>query len=252
MSDPDEIILNEGVDYSTTLDEDFCPVNFTLSGLDPSKPKTAIIRLYISELAGSETLFRDVTVVLRTKYDLIVDCTDVVPATANSNVTVNLLIPEGINKNMFPLDFTLEPQSKTIYPNSTLNQIPVKVGKSIVPGHETENSFQYIKTLNYNDYSSASLKTVNGNRYRVIPCEFKTNTAASETTVYAQNQYFVSANCSFENGTPVFQDGDLATVTIKASDYYGAGRRRTLPWLRTRRPWTTKIPAMWDTPRPTT
>lgn len=223
MSDPDGIISNEGVDDSTTLDEDFCPVYFTLSGLDPSKPKTAIIRLYISELAGSETLFRDVTVVLRTKYDLIVDCTDVVPATANSNITVNLLIPEGINKNMFPLDFTLEPQSKTIYPNSTLNQIPVKVGKSIVPGHETENSFQYIKTLNYNDYSSASLKTVNGNRYRVIPCEFKTNTAASETTVYAQNQYFVSANGSFENGTPVFQDGDLATVTIKASDYYGAG-----------------------------
>ncbi len=223
MSDPDGIISNEGVDYSTTLAENFCPVNFTLSGLDPSKPKTAIIRLYISELAGSETLFRDVTVVLRTKYDLIVDCTDVVPATANSNVTVNLLIPEGINKNMFPLDFTLEPQSKTIYPNSTLNQIPVKVGKSIVPGHETENSFQYIKTLNYNDYSSASLKTVNGNRYRVIPCEFKTNTAASETTVYAKNQYFEFAGGSFENGNPVFQDGDLGVVTIKPSDYYGAG-----------------------------
>ena len=223
MSDPDGIISNEGVDDSTTLDEDFCPVIFTLSGLDSSKPKTAILRLYISELEGSETLFRDVTVVLRSKYDLIVDCTDVVPTTANSNITVNLLIPEGINKNMFPLDFTLEPQSKTIYPNSTLNQIPVKVGKSIVPGHETENSFQYIKTLNYNDYSSASLKTVNGNRYRVIPCEFKTNTAASETTVYAQNQYFVSASGSFENGTPVFQDGDLAVVTIKPSDYYGAG-----------------------------
>ena len=88
--------------------------------------------------------------VLRDKYNLIVDCTDVVPATANSPVTVNLLIPEGINKNMFPLDFTLEPQSKTIYPNSSLNQIPVKVDKSIVPGHESENSFQYIKTLNYN------------------------------------------------------------------------------------------------------
>lgn len=223
MSDPDGIISSEGVDDSTTLTDNYCPVTFTLSGLDESKPKTAIIRLYISELAGSETLFRDVTVVLRKKHDLIVDCTDVVPTDVNSPVTVNLLIPEGINNNMFPLDFTLEPAKKSIYPNSTLNQLPVNVDKSIVPGHTSENSFQYIKTLTYNDYSTASLTTVNGNRYRVIPCEFKTNTTDSETTVYAKNQYFEFANGSFENGKPVFQDGDLGVVTIKPSDYYGAG-----------------------------
>jgi len=226
MSDPDGIIASSPapvIDSLTTLADDYCPVKYTLSGLNPSQPKTAVIRLYISELEGSETLFRDVTIVLRSKYDLIVDCTDVVPSTTNSEVTANLLIPDGINENMFPLSFTLEPEKKSIYPNTSANQLPVNVGKSIVPSLNGENSFQYIKTLEHSEYSAAAIKVVNGNRYRVIPCEFKTNTTASETTIYVHNDYFVDANGSFENGNPVFQDGDLATVTIKASDYYGAG-----------------------------
>ena len=226
ISDPDGIISSSpapSIDTTQALADNFCLVNYTLSGLDPDQPKTAVIRLYISEIAGSETLFRDVTLVLRSKYDLIVDCTDVVPATANSPLTANLLIPDGINQNMFPLDFTLEPEKKSIYPNSSLNQLPVNVGSSIVPSLNGENSFQYIKDLEYTEYSAAPIKVVNGNRYRVIPCEFKTNTTDSETTIYVHNDYFVDATGSFDNGSPVFQDGDLATVTIKASDYYGAG-----------------------------
>jgi len=226
MSDPDGIIAASpapAINSGTTVDDGFCPVTYTLTGLDPSKPKVAVIRLYISELEGSETLFRDVTIVLRKKYDMIVDCTDVVPATANSIVTANLLIPEGINKAMFPLTFTLEPEKKTIYPNTSLNQLPVNVDKSIIPGQEAENSFQYLKDLDYNTYSTAAQKVVNGELYRVIPCHFKTNTAASETTIYVQNGYFNTATGSFENGTAVFQDGDQATVDIYPSDYYGAG-----------------------------
>ncbi len=124
---------------------------------------------------------------------------------------------------MFPLDFTLEPLSKTVYPNSNQNQLPVNVGKSILPGQGNENSFQFIKTLDYNTYSGATVKTVNGNRYRVIPCYFKTNTSVSATDIYAHNQYFELAHDSFLNGDPVFEDGDLAKVTIYPSDYYGAG-----------------------------
>ena len=211
------------VDSSAPADaDDYKPIKFTLTA-PTATPKTAVIRLYIKESPTYETLFRDITIVSRQYYNLRVDCTDVVPSSSGSSVNAQLLVPDGINKNLFPLSFMMEPESKTLYPDASKNQLPVNVGKSILPGQEADNSFQYVRTITYDEYTNAQSKAVGGVNYKLLDVWFKTNTAASKTTVYAYNEYFVKASDTFENGNPVFEDGDLAVAKVVASDYYGAG-----------------------------
>jgi len=202
--------------------ESYNPIKFTLKSPDDT-PKTATIRLYINEQPTYETLYRDITIVLRKHYPLKVDCQDVVAKATGTSFKTQLLIPDGINKNLFPLKFQLEPVSKTIYPDASQNQLPVDVGATIVPSLGDESSFQYVKTITHADYVAAATKTVDGVVYKVIDCWFKTNTAESSTSIYAYNEYFVKAYDDFDNGSAVFEDGDLAVATVHPSDYYGAG-----------------------------
>ena len=201
--------------------EDYSPILFTLAN-PGSTPKSAVIRVYINEAPTYETLFRDITVVSRPYYPLRVDCTDVVPVLTGSSLNAKLLVPDGISKNLFPLSFMMEPESKTVYPDASKNQLPVNVGKSILPGHSEENSFQYIRTITYAEYEAADTKAVEGTNFKLLDVWFKTNTASSKTKVYAYNEYFVKAYDEFKNGDPVFLDGDLAVARVLASDYYGA------------------------------
>ncbi len=211
------------VDSSASADaDDYKPIKFTLAEPTDS-PKTAVIRLFIKESPTYETLFRDITIVSRQYYSLRVDCTDVVPTSSGSSLNAQLLVPDGINKNLFPLRFMLEPESKTVYPDATKNQLPVNVGKSILPNHDEDNSFQYVRAITYDEYKNAQSKAVGGTNYKLLDVWFKTNTTASKTRIYAYNEYFVKASDTFENGNPVFEDGDLAVAKVVASDYYGAG-----------------------------
>ncbi len=223
------------VDYSVSPDsEDYNPIKFTLTA-PTATPKTAVIRVYINESPTYETLFRDITVVSRLPYSLRVDCTDVVPSTNGSTLNAQLLVPDGISKNLFPLSFLMEPESKTIYPDATQNQLPVNVGKSILPGHASDNSFQFVKTITYTEYENADYKVIGGIRYKLVDVWYKTNTASSKTRIHAYNEYFEHASDTFENGDPVFEDGDLAVVKIVASDYYGAGNSYNYVVFKTRR-----------------
>ena len=223
------------IDYTVPADaEGYNPIKFTLAAPTAS-PKTAVIRLYIKEQASYETLFRDITIVSRQYYSLRVDCTDVVPSSSGSSVNAQLLVPDGISKNLFPLRFMMEPEKKTIYPDASENQLPVNVGKSILPGHAEDNSFQYIRTITYDEYTNAPSKAVAGTNYKLLDVWFKTNTADSKTTIYAYNEYFNLANDTFKNGDPVFEDGDLAVARVIASDYYGAGNSYNYVVFKTRR-----------------
>lgn len=149
------------------------------------------------------TLSRQVEYTLRPKMDMTVSCNPTtVAATAGASVTVNISIPDELNENYFPLEFTIEAQTSAA--STTLKQyispantevIDVQTDKSIVPGHTDELSYQYVKTLTYEDY--VKLSVVDGKR--VLPVSFITNTAQSASTVYVVNEYFKDANASFTN-----------------------------------------------------
>ena len=216
-----EIFQEQPTIASATMDaNNWSKVQFTLK--EPTDvPQTATLRFAVHGVGRFETLYRDVTILLRKPYTMLVDCQDVVEATTNTPMFVNILIPDGINSMLFPLPFYLEGAKASIYPNASLNQLPVHIGTTITGG--TTSSFQFLKTLTYSEYSAAATRVVDGQTYRIIPCYFKTNVAASSTRVYVANEYFSTGSDIFQNGEAIFPETDDMRVEIIPSDYYGAG-----------------------------
>ena len=241
LSDPDGIISGTPTIDSGTVDTDgYSQINFTLNAVS-DVPRTAVIRIYINENSSYETLFRDITILLRKPYSLKVDCTDVVPRTSGTSMKARLLVNDGINEQLFPLVFLMEPQEKTIYPDASSSvKLPVHIGTTIVPSL-SGSSFQYERTVTYDQYSAAPSKLVDGVYYRILDCDYKTNTDKSATTIYASNDYFDKGNGSFMNGNPVFVDGDGigqadlygAYARITPSDYFGVGNSFHLAYFKT-------------------
>lgn len=189
----------------------------------PAATQWQTIRLYDTETQ----LYRDVKFTLRPKLAMKVNCTPIVPATAGSPVMVNICIPNGLNENLFPLEFAIE--SNTSAQSNTLKQyispvntevMSVSTGNSIVPNHTNEKSYQYIKELTYENY--LQLGVINGQR--VFPVNFITNIPASASTVYVSNQYFNQGNDSFINtGT-----AHVASSEFTGGAYYGTGHNVSL------------------------
>lgn len=156
-------------------------------------------------LYNSETqLSREVVLAYRTRYTMDVVCPENVEAIAGKDVIVNIQIPTGLSETMFPLEFVLEAQSlnstevlqNCLSPNTT-ESISVKLGTSIVPGFEGQQSYQFIVTLDYDAYGKLST-TESGNQ-KVLPVKFKTNIAANASIVYVNNIYFNQGADFFRN-----------------------------------------------------
>lgn len=157
-------------------------------------------------------LRREVLIRLRPKLTMEVQCDPkVVDAEAGESMTLNLMFDSNLNPALFPLDFTIE--SQTNASSSTLKQyispattevISVQTGKSIVPGYTGSKSYQYVKTLSYDDYKQLS---TNADGQVIFPVEFVTNIAANASTVYVRNQYFKDANDFFLNEAAALVDG---------------------------------------------
>lgn len=196
-------------------------VQFTLK--EPTDvPQTATVRFAVHGVGRFETLYRDVTILLRKPYEMLVDCQDVVQGAIDAEMFVNVLVPDGINSMLFPLPFYIEGEHSTFYPNVSENHLPVHVGKSIVVGNSS-NSFQFEKTLTAEEYNGAVPTVVGGQTYRIIPCYFKTSKSDNATRIFVANEYFNTASDIFVNGTAVFPETDKMKVEVVASDYYGAG-----------------------------
>ena len=202
------------------------------------EPKTVNLRLYVNQAVASEyegasdtqhhytnddVLSRDLTLVLRQEYPLFLDCPLSVEGGNGSKLTVNLLVPT-VNERLFPLTFYVEPDSKSIYPNTDerIDGVPnnqvlaVRTAPSIVDGDKLgQNSFQYEKILTWEEYNAIRrTKTIDGAIYKVVPLYFKTNANESETWVYAQGKYFVKAKDQFSNSAPVFDDNYDARILL--------------------------------------
>ena len=180
----------------------------------PNSTQEEILTLYDE----TTKLRREVKYTLRRRLDMEVNCTPIVPSIAGSSVMVNICIPNGLNENLFPLEFAIE--SNTSATSTTLKQyisptnnevMAVTTGNSIVPNHTNERSYQYIKELTYNEYQQLGVL----NAQRVFPVNFKTNIAESASTVYVNNKYFNPGSDAFINGTAHITSSEFT------GEYYG-------------------------------
>lgn len=195
------------------------------SAIDGSSSIPATLK---ESILSGELLYRDVRVDLRNPYTLVVDAPSYVPSGVGEVVRVNLLIPQGINEALFPMDFYLEDADKKIYPDASNSiKLPVHVGTSIVEG-AGDASFQYTRTVTKADYASLETKTVNGVTYKVVPCYFKTSVESSATTIYASNEYFSLGSDTYLNIPVAFTDDTYLTIDSEKKEYFGRGYPVTL------------------------
>ena len=149
-------------------------------------------------------LYREVEITLQKKQPLIVNCTDPVPATTNTSIDVGITVPAELPQSMFPLEFIVEPEARTLTPDTGRDiNMPVVSGKSIAT---TESAFKdtpafyYLRTLTWDEFLSLD---VNEDQQRTFHCYFKSNRDFNATTIWVYNEYFSKGWASYENKIPL-------------------------------------------------
>lgn len=165
-------------------------------------------------ITGGE-LAREVRFTLQNKMDMTVNAYDgvdkdnEVPRTTGSSVWVDVTIPATLSEYIFPLEFEIEAEALSLYPDATpdtavttaeCNNMPVRTGATIVTNADgtlkSGNTFRFVRTLTldeYNELKAGGAETV------TFTSQFLTNKAASASQVYVANHYFNTANDGFVN-----------------------------------------------------
>ena len=153
-------------------------------------------------------LYREVEITLQKKQPLEVTCTDPVQTTTGAPVIVDITIPAELPESMFPVEFIVEPEDRTLTPDTSKNiNMPVVSGRSIaIEESATINkpAFYYIRTLTWEEFTSI---TPDGDK-RTFKCFFKTNRDFNATTIWVYNEYFTKDKASFTNKLPLILSCD--------------------------------------------
>lgn len=168
-------------------------------------PKSQTITIYAEYVNGeaSHVLQRTVNFIVQSKRTMLVSLVpSEVPEVAGSAFDVNISLPAGLSKSIFPLEFLIESGSLSINPNN--DQMPVRTGVSIVD--DSKSSFYFVKNFDYSDYNSES------GALNTVTCHFKTIKAKGATHIYAANPYFIT-EYDYE-GTVSNEDADGNSVYL--------------------------------------
>lgn len=118
-----------------------------------------------------------------------------VALSAGEEEDIQILIPTGLSRSVFPLEFTIEADGYSLTPNG--DELPVAYGTSTVPGNSTP-AFYFVKTLTEDAYKALGTVTRDGQTWKVFTCHFKTTVANNACSVYVNNRYFTDSNSSDE------------------------------------------------------
>ncbi len=186
--------------------------------------------LRITGLYETGRLYRDVQISLLPVQPMKVRCTQrKIADEVDTYQCVEIVIPQGLESSMFPLEFWIEPERMTLTPDATKvnNNLPVSSGPSISENEDQAGkpTFHFMRTLSWEEYRTlATERDEDSNTWRVLPCHFKTNCTDNETAVWVQNEFFHPAHDQFFNlrdltfrnlgfTAPIRrQEGHLATV----------------------------------------
>ena len=190
-------VINGSVTIASSDDSDgWRELSFTST--EPGDvTKTQTIKVTGNYGSGSK-LFRNVTYKLMKIQDMIVVCDpDDIIQGKGEKVDVLIKIPKDLPRSIFPLQLRIESSELSITPDN--DNLPVQPAKSIVAGQETTSSYQFIKTLSYDDY--LALQEASTDEWVTVRTHFKTTKEASDCDVYVANEYFNTNHGSFTTYT---------------------------------------------------
>lgn len=160
-------------------------------------------------------LYREVEITLQKKQPLTVSCTNPVQALTNSPITASITIPSELPESMFPLEFIVEPEAKTLTPDTSEDvNMPVVSGRSIATTESAFTdtpTFYYIRTLTWEEFTGLPII---GNK-RTFNCYFKTNREFNATTIWVYNEYFTKGSTSFKNKLPLNLSGPESVLAVE-------------------------------------
>lgn len=152
--------------------------------ITPVSPLPATIQTQEFVVSTPSHLSRRVTVHVRQAFVFkAVDCDELVENVIGSGLTLIVQLPENMPTAVFPLELNIEPDKKSIYPDVSMNRIPVE---------EVGNyTFKYQATVTYNEYRQNP----------TLFFHFKTNMVQSATSIRVTNDYFENINnvATFDN-----------------------------------------------------
>lgn len=168
--------------------------------------------------AAKSTLYRDITV--RT-MQVINTTISFSPSELNKEqpdtpTVMTIELSDTLQQAMFPVLFKIEDSEHVLNPTGTdgthltdpaeqkkhVIAVPVKVDKSIIPGHEDENSFYFIRTVNWSEYEPQirAYRAAIEAGTQPAPIQFKTefkligSVEAHSTDVYVANDEYFSTD----------------------------------------------------------
>ena len=169
-------------------------------------PKSQTLTIFAEYANGdaSHILQRTVNFIVQSKRTMLVSLApSEVPNEAGSEFDVNITLPAGLSKSIFPLEFLIESGALSINPHN--DQMPVRSGTTLIDD-SGRSSFYFVKTFQYEDYNPES------GAVNVVDCHFKTIKAQAETHIYAANPYFITAYDY--QGTVSNEDADGKSVYL--------------------------------------
>lgn len=144
-------------------------------------------------------LYREVEITLQKKQPLTVSCESLVLRAMGTPLTVDITVPSQLPESMFPLEFIVEPEDRTLTPDTSKDvNLPVVSGRSIATTESVFKdapAFYFIRTLTWEEYSHLAVNE----GQRTFSCYFKSTTPESATTIWVYNEYFSKASVTFEN-----------------------------------------------------
>ena len=203
-----------GTDAASSTDSDgYVHFKVTPQDLPSSGELTQSVVFYVLE-DGSTTdlkVARTVILHLRQPFEMKINMDSAdkgVPLATGTEFLLNLYIPTGLNKSVFPLEFKIESATNNLTPNSAKNTSTDKsgymstwTGTSISPSTATatygKQTFGFTKSITYDEYNA--LASYSGNTYKIVPCAFKTTkgTNSGKNTIYVSNPYFTPNPTSY-------------------------------------------------------
>lgn len=130
---------------------------------------------------NSDGLSRVCMITRRFPFVLEVDAQDFVAPNKGQSCKVDISIPAGLTEARFPIEFYIEQEKNTLYPDPNEEPaLPVATGPSIIPG-TSGNNYYYTRIVDWAEYKGAA-EDLNG--IKTFSSYFKSLVEQSATTLW--------------------------------------------------------------------
>ena len=155
--------------------------------LKPNVPDGVAKTQQITVAAGN--LQREITLVLRRPYDMIVQVDPkIVAPSVGKQIQVSTSIPSGLPPSVFPLLFVISTENNTLYPLPGSGMYAQTAG----------GTYGFVRELSYEEYKKLPVSSVDATKV-TFSTTMQTNCTQNASVVYVDNPYFNRGSDYFVN-----------------------------------------------------